>query len=101
MNLSISHLGKQYRRDFWGLHDLNLELGPGVIGLPGPNGAGKSTLMRMLATITRPTEGTVRWNDSGPPPFSFRACCTCSWGSGWSCYPASCLTGSTPRGCCL
>ena len=64
MNLSISHLGKQYRRDFWGLRDVTLELGPGVVGLLGPNGAGKSTLMRMLATITRPTEGTVRWNDT-------------------------------------
>jgi ABC-2 type transport system ATP-binding protein len=62
MNLSISHLSKQYRRDFWGLRDFDLELGPGVIGLLGPNGAGKSTLMRMLATITRPTQGTVLWN---------------------------------------
>ncbi len=64
MKLSISHLGKQYRRDFWGLRDMTLEIGPGVMGLLGPNGAGKSTLMRVLATITRPTEGTVRWNDT-------------------------------------
>src|SRR5512147_206817 len=63
MKLSISHLSKQYRRDFWGLCDFDIELTPGVIGLLGPNGAGKSTLMRMLATITQPTEGTVRWND--------------------------------------
>jgi len=64
MKLTISHLSKQYRRDFWGLRDFNLELTPGVIGLLGPNGAGKSTLMRMLATITQPTEGTVKWNDT-------------------------------------
>jgi ABC-2 type transport system ATP-binding protein len=64
MQLTISHLSKQYRRDFWGLRDFDLELGPGVIGLLGPNGAGKSTLMRILATITQPTEGTVRWNDT-------------------------------------
>jgi len=64
MKLSISHLSKQYRRDFWGLRDFNIELTPGVIGLLGPNGAGKSTLMRMLATITQPTEGTVTWNDT-------------------------------------
>jgi len=63
MKLSIEHLSKKYRRDFWGLRDFNLELGPGVIGLLGPNGAGKSTLMRMLATITKPTEGTIKWND--------------------------------------
>ncbi|MGD0750329.1 MAG: ABC transporter ATP-binding protein [Anaerolineales bacterium] len=62
MKLSISCLSKQYRRDFWALRDFDLELGPGVIGLLGPNGAGKSTLMRMLATITRPTEGRVQWN---------------------------------------
>jgi ABC-type multidrug transport system ATPase subunit len=62
MQLSISSLSKQYRRDFWALRDFDLELGPGVIGLLGPNGAGKSTLMRMLATITRPTEGSVQWN---------------------------------------
>jgi ABC-2 type transport system ATP-binding protein len=63
MKLSIKNLSKQYRKDFWGLRSFNLELGPGVIGLLGPNGAGKSTLMRMLATITRPTEGTICWND--------------------------------------
>lgn len=64
MKLSISHLGKQYRRDFWGLRDMTLEIGPGVTGLLGPNGAGKSTFMRIIATVTRPTEGTVHWNDT-------------------------------------
>jgi len=64
MKLTISHLSKQYRADFWGLRDFDIELTPGVIGLLGPNGAGKSTLMRMLATITQPTEGTVNWNDT-------------------------------------
>lgn len=63
MKLAIEHLSKQYRRDFWGLRDFDLELGSGVIGLLGPNGAGKSTLMRMLATITKPTEGLIKWND--------------------------------------
>jgi ABC-2 type transport system ATP-binding protein len=33
------------------LADLNLELGPGITGLPGPNGAGKTTLLRILATL--------------------------------------------------
>jgi ABC-2 type transport system ATP-binding protein len=63
MKLTIANLSKQYRRDAWGLRDFSLEIGPGVIGLLGPNGAGKSTLMRMLATITRPTAGTIFWDD--------------------------------------
>jgi len=62
MQLTIDDVGKRYRRDFWGLRNFTLELGPGVLGLLGPNGAGKSTLMRILATITRATEGTVTWN---------------------------------------
>ncbi len=32
-----------------------------VVALVGPNGSGKSTLLRCLATLTRPTAGTVRW----------------------------------------
>ena len=62
MNLSIQHVGKTYRRGVRGLDDFSLELAPGILGLLGPNGAGKSTLMRILATITRPTDGRVTWN---------------------------------------
>lgn len=31
-----------------------------IFGLLGPNGAGKSSLLRMLSTLTRPTEGTAK-----------------------------------------
>jgi ABC-2 type transport system ATP-binding protein len=64
MKLSIQRVGKTYRGGVRGLDDFSLELGPGVLGLLGPNGAGKSTLMRILATITRPTDGRVMWNDT-------------------------------------
>jgi ABC-2 type transport system ATP-binding protein len=63
MKLTVTNLGKQYRRDVWGLKDFSLEVEPGILGLLGPNGAGKSTFMRMLATITKPTEGQILWND--------------------------------------
>ena len=63
MRLSIRNLSKKYGRSTWGLQHLSLELRPGVVGLLGPNGAGKSTLMRILATVTRPSAGTVHWDD--------------------------------------
>lgn len=34
-----------------------------IFGLLGPNGAGKTTTIRMLATLTRPTEGTATVGD--------------------------------------
>ena len=63
MKLTINNLGKEYKRGFWGLKDFSLEIKPGILGLLGPNGAGKSTFMRMLATITKPTDGKILWND--------------------------------------
>jgi ABC-2 type transport system ATP-binding protein len=62
MKLHIEDVGKRYRGNVWGLQNFSLEPGPGVLGLLGPNGAGKSTLMRILATITRTSTGTVTWD---------------------------------------
>lgn len=62
MHLRIGMLSKQYKGEVWGLRDFSIDLQPGILGLLGPNGAGKSTLMRILATVTKPTAGEVRWN---------------------------------------
>jgi ABC-type multidrug transport system ATPase subunit len=64
MELRIERVSKVYKGAVWGLSDFSLTLGPGVLGLVGPNGAGKSTLMRILATVTRPTEGKVVWDEA-------------------------------------
>ena len=75
MQLVIDNVSKLYRGKVWGLKDFSLSLEPGILGLVGPNGAGKSTLMRILATITKPTQGLVTWNgaDIVQGPNSVRA----------------------------
>ena len=43
------------------LSDLNLEIARGEsVGVTGANGSGRSTLMRMLATLVRPSSGTLQ-----------------------------------------
>ncbi|MBA7628386.1 Vitamin B12 import ATP-binding protein BtuD [subsurface metagenome] len=76
LRLLIENVSKRYKgSDFYALRDLTLDIGPGILGLLGPNGAGKSTLMRIIATITKPTHGTVRWNgaDIAQQPDEIRA----------------------------
>jgi ABC-2 type transport system ATP-binding protein len=53
-------LGKRYG-DLWALRGLDLEVPTGtVLGLLGHNGAGKTTAIRILTTLSTPTEGRAR-----------------------------------------
>src|SRR4051812_33100704 len=50
-------LGKRFG-DLWALRDLDLDVPAGtVLGLLGHNGAGKTTAIRILTTLSQPTEG--------------------------------------------
>ncbi|MBD2021676.1 ATP-binding cassette domain-containing protein, partial [Leptolyngbya sp. FACHB-36] len=43
------------------VNDLSFEIQAGeMFGLLGPNGAGKSTTIRMLTTLTKPTQGQIQ-----------------------------------------
>jgi ABC-type polysaccharide/polyol phosphate transport system ATPase subunit len=49
--------------DFWALRDMSFTVRRGeCLGLVGHNGSGKSTLLRVVAGITRPSEGRLTTN---------------------------------------
>lgn len=62
MELILENVFKKYSKDKFGVVDFSLKLNNGIIGLLGPNGAGKSTLMKMIATISNPTSGSITLN---------------------------------------
>jgi ABC-2 type transport system ATP-binding protein len=57
--ITAAGLGKRFG-DLWALRGLDLEVRPGqVLGLLGHNGAGKTTAIRILTTLSEPTEGSA------------------------------------------
>jgi len=59
MKLVIQNISKRYNKNKFGLKNYSLTIENGILGLLGPNGAGKSTLMKIVATISQPTNGTI------------------------------------------
>ncbi|WP_456274714.1 ABC transporter ATP-binding protein [Bacillus sp. AK031] len=65
MNLTIdgvSKIFKERQAEKKALDDLTLEFTTGVYGILGANGSGKTTLMRIIASVMKPTEGTILLN---------------------------------------
>lgn len=63
--LELVGIGKTFGRapnEFSALHDVNLAITAGeFVCLVGPSGCGKSTLLRIIAGLTPPTAGTIRY----------------------------------------
>jgi ABC-type multidrug transport system ATPase subunit len=62
MQLEIQNISKKYNKNKYGLRDFSMTIENGILGLLGPNGAGKSTLLKMIATISKPTNGMLLLN---------------------------------------
>ena len=57
---ALHPLRRKYRRDFWALRDVSLDVPAGAtVGILGVNGSGKSTLLQVICSILQPTSGTV------------------------------------------
>jgi ABC-2 type transport system ATP-binding protein len=70
----VEGLGKRFG-DLWALRQLDLDVTPGtVLGLLGHNGAGKTTAIRILTTLSTPSEGraTVAGHDVVHAPAAVR-----------------------------
>jgi ABC-type multidrug transport system ATPase subunit len=63
LGLTIRNVSKKYANGVQALHNVSLDIPPGMYGLLGPNGAGKSTLMRTLATLQEPDGGQIFLGD--------------------------------------
>jgi lipopolysaccharide transport system ATP-binding protein len=56
----LAFRSKAYHQDFWALREVSFAVQRGESwGIIGENGAGKSTLLKLIAGVTRPSQGSV------------------------------------------
>lgn len=60
--LELAGVGKVFNGQVTALRDMSLSVHAGdFISLLGPSGCGKSTALRLIAGLSTPTEGRIRW----------------------------------------
>ncbi len=72
--LEIQSVTKRFSNGVVAVNNFSCSIESGVLGLLGPNGAGKTTLMQMIATLTKPTSGSISFAgaDIGKNPDALR-----------------------------
>ena len=72
--VSLDHVSKTFSNATVALKDMSLDIEAGqFISLLGPSGCGKSTALRIVAGLSSPTSGRLRWSDEGHAPSGRKA----------------------------
>lgn len=67
MLLSFDHVDKRFPNGVGALRDTSFTVNEGdFVSIVGPSGCGKSTALRLIADLTKPSAGAIKWN--GKPP---------------------------------
>jgi NitT/TauT family transport system ATP-binding protein len=65
--LSVDHISKRFPNGVLALDDTSFAINDGeFVSLVGPSGCGKSTALRLIAGLTEPNAGAIRWSGEKP-----------------------------------